>query len=201
MDWFSGAVKYAGALGMRRRRLTAELKRYGIDGFQFVDNEYSQWVRRPCCTRSGARLQQSRRLVVRAYPHHRRVRRGTQVNGYLRQKLAEGANAAIMRLRALYRVAQLPRETNKFMTTIRHTINMTRDSIIAKMEGWTLHLKVRRTGSMCVPLTLALRRTGLIFTRCGMCRGCTGTADPPSCVPGPRVHVRTPGGVLHVPHR
>lgn len=39
------AAKSAGALGARRKRLTSELLRYGIDGFTFVENEYYSWVR------------------------------------------------------------------------------------------------------------------------------------------------------------
>jgi hypothetical protein len=38
------AAKSAGALGGRRKRLTSELLRYGIDGFTFVENEYYAWV-------------------------------------------------------------------------------------------------------------------------------------------------------------
>ncbi len=42
---FSRSVKSAGAIGLRHYRLVKELLRYGIDAFNFVENEYYGWVR------------------------------------------------------------------------------------------------------------------------------------------------------------
>ena len=41
---FDDSAKSAGALGARRSRLSAELLRYGMDAFKFVENEYYTWV-------------------------------------------------------------------------------------------------------------------------------------------------------------
>ena len=41
---FDVSAKSAGALGARRSRLSAELLRYGMDGFKFVENDYYSWV-------------------------------------------------------------------------------------------------------------------------------------------------------------
>lgn len=42
---FDASAKSAGALGARRSRLSAELLRYGMDAFRFVENDYYSWVR------------------------------------------------------------------------------------------------------------------------------------------------------------
>ena len=53
------AAKSAGALGGRRKRLTSELLRYGIDGFTFVENEYYAWVCGIIISLSGRHLLQT----------------------------------------------------------------------------------------------------------------------------------------------
>jgi hypothetical protein len=140
---FSKAARAAGALGLRKSRLVGELLRYGVDAFSFVENEYYKYVGAFCerppykrCLWWSVPLCPS---VVRT-PWTLCIYRAPalQTSGFLCQYVTNNTNAYMARCRSMYRIACVPRETDKFFRALQFSMEATKAESVLGMHGWVL---------------------------------------------------------------
>lgn len=65
-----------------------------------------------------------------------------QTNSLIHLTLVEAANAFITRCKALYKVAILPREKERFMAKIKDACALARKAVVDGAEGWTVKKRV-----------------------------------------------------------
>jgi hypothetical protein len=61
-----------------------------------------------------------------------------QTLGFLKQRVTLGANDYVMRCRAMYRVANLPREYARFYKAVSRALETTKLEAIKSMDGWSI---------------------------------------------------------------
>ena len=140
---FATSVKSAGAIGLRKYRLVSEMLRYGVDAFNFVENEYYNWVResihrapRWLCTSQSVSAALGSCYWFWLQPYNDSL--SIQTLGFLKQQCTIGANEFVMRCRAMYRIANVPRERRRFFLGLDRALSNAKADAVQCMDGWRI---------------------------------------------------------------